>query len=401
MIALRVTGRPETAAAGAERCLVKAEGCTIGRAADCDLVLDDPMRTVSRRQAVLRPVGAHEALLRCISSSVEIEVNGVPVGPQVEHSVRPGDRLRIGAFELEVESEGVDPTIPGRPLPRPPPEPPAGPATVVAAPRERRIDRWFDLDHAPDPMGAALPRARPAEPAPVPTVVDWDRLAPDPVAPMAAPPAVAAAAPGATDADELRRAFLRGAGLAEQTPLPFTPATLQHLGALMRDAVETLLDQLQGRSIVKRGLRAQTTHIGERENNPLKFAPGGAEALRVLLAEKPPAGFLPPLQAMQDARRDLQAHQLAVAAGMRAVLDELLARLGPREDAGAAPPRGGWKEALPLVGDAERWRRHCERHAELMAGLDDTVESLFQREFRAAYQARIEQAQREGGAAPR
>lgn len=399
MIALRVIARPEGAAPGAARCVLKAEGSTIGRAVDCDLVLDDPLRTVSRRQAFVQPNGEHEALLRCISTSVDVEVNDTPVGPQVEHPLRLGDRLRIGAFELEVEADGVDATIPVQAV-LPVAAATVAPAAFAAATPVPRIDRWFDLDHAPDPLGLVTPPVPPKASAQAPLKVDFDPFAPAPAADSKAGEVAAHEGARAPETDALRHAFLRGAGLADSTPLPLTPATLRHLGALLRATTEALLEQLQGRSIVKRSLRAQTTHISERQNNPLKFAPGGAEALRVLLAEEPPAGFLPPLQALDDARRDLQAHQLAMAAGLRAVLDELLARLGPDEGVGPAAPRPGWMERLPLLGDAARWRRHCKRHAELLAALDDTFESLFQRAFLAAYQAQVAQAARKAGEAP-
>jgi len=427
MIALRVTLRPDGAAAGADRCVVRADGITVGRAPDCQLVLDDPQRTVSRRQAFLLPCGEREALLRCISTSVEVEVNGVPIGPEIELLVRPGDRLRIGAFELDVEADGLEamvadrrqapPAVVARAAEASAPAPLQAAARVAetarvpapAAPQDRRIDRWFDLDHAADPLGvgAAAGRAAAGSARDAPahaglestTPVDFDPFTPDP---HGGPPAEAvnvAAYIGADAVEALRRAFLRGAGLPDSTPLSLTPASMQHLGSLLLAATEALVDEVQRRSVVQPGLRrAETAHVGEREHNPLKFAPGGAEALRLLIGGQPPIGFMPPLQALQDTRRDLQARQLAVAAGMRAVLSELLEALGPQAEAAMRGSLPGWVQALPPLRDAALWRLHCERHAELAARLDGTIESHFEREFLAAYQSLADPSSRDGAA---
>ncbi len=104
LIALRLLRRPDGNDPGLPPLPIGGTGAVIGRAPDCDLVLDDPLRLVSRQHAQILPQGANTALLRCISTSVSIGVNGDSVPPGGEVMVKAGDRLRIGGFELQVEA---------------------------------------------------------------------------------------------------------------------------------------------------------------------------------------------------------------------------------------------------------------------------------------------------------
>ena len=64
MIALRILQRPDGAPAGPRLHAVSTAGATLGRAPDCDIVLDDPQRVVSRRHAWLASDGHGQALVR-------------------------------------------------------------------------------------------------------------------------------------------------------------------------------------------------------------------------------------------------------------------------------------------------------------------------------------------------
>ena len=132
MIALRVTRRPGATEPDATALALPPEGLTIGRADDCGLVLADPLRVVSRQHAQVI-VDGQAARVRCVSSTTPLWVNDVQLDPGGERPLFAGDRLRIGRFELAVE-----------------------PAARRAAQRSR-LDRWFDLDGAPDPLAAESP----------------------------------------------------------------------------------------------------------------------------------------------------------------------------------------------------------------------------------------------------
>lgn len=414
VIALHVTRRPGATEPDATALPVPAEGLTIGRSDGCAIVLADPLRLVSREHARVTADG-EAGRVRCISSSAPLWVNDAQLDPGGERPLAVGDRLRIGGFEIVVES------------------------AEAKAPQGSRLDRWFDLDAAPDPLAAEspLPALAASPGAASAAVVSWQAdphvvttapaVQPPPPAPDAArvpnasgsPPAApalpqapsrrapaatkpAAAAPvpaeapappraarrskdAAPDLQELAAAFARGAGLATE-PAPLTPQAMEHLGALLRATAEGLLALLQSRAIAKRHMRAEGTHIAPRQNNPLKFSPDATEALTRLLQRDPSPGFLDPVAAVQDAHHDLLVHQVAMVAGMRAAVFELFSRLGPEAAENALGPAHGLSR-LPLVRAAALWQRHRMQHAQLLEHLDDDFESIFGREFLRAYEA--------------
>jgi type VI secretion system FHA domain protein len=402
VIALRVTRRPGASDPDATALALPAEGLTIGRADDCGLVLADPLRLVSRQHAQVFAAG-DTARVRCVSSNTPLWVNDTQLDPGAERALRVGDRLRIGRFELAVE-----------------------PVAATAAQRSR-LERWFDLDDAPDPlaaesplpalavrelqelqtaaatevaswptsrhvvrpaaspMPASEPRASPVPSQPPPVAAPMPQVTAEPS--RAASPARRAARRGAEASPELRElaaAFARGAGL--RTEVAVTPEWMEHVGALLRATAEGTLALLQSRAVAKRHMRAEGTHIAARQNNPLKFSPDATEALTRMLQRDASPGFLDPVSALHDAHRDLLVHQVAMVAGMRAAVFELFARLGPEAAEDAEGPAQGLSR-LQLLRAAALWRRHCLQHAELLEHLDDDFESIFGREFLRAYEA--------------
>jgi type VI secretion system FHA domain protein len=394
VIALRVIRRPGATEPDASALELPAEGLTIGRADDCGLVLADPLRLVSRQHAQVVAAG-DAARVRCVSSSTPLWVNDTQLEPGGDRALRVGDRLRIGRFELAVE-----------------------PVAAMAAQRSR-LERWFELDDAPDPLAAdsslpalarqeveelqaaaatevaswptshhvvlpaASPVALPSQPPPAPAPMP--QAAPEPS--RAAAPARRVArrsADASPDMRELAAAFARGADLRAEVAL--TPEWMEHVGALLRATAEGTLALLRSRAVAKRHMRAEGTHIAPRQNNPLKFSPDATEALTRMLQRDASPGFLDPVSALHDAHRDLLVHQVAMVAGMRAAVFELFARLGPEAAEDAEGPAQGLSR-MQLLRAAALWRRHCLQHAELLEHLDDDFESIFGREFLRAYEA--------------
>lgn len=295
MIALRLLRCSDSDEPGPAPCLVAAGGSTIGRAPDCDLVLQDPKCIVSRRHAWLVPHGADRALLRCISATVPLLVNGEVLAPGGERFVRIGDRLNIGAFKVMLEA-GEAPAAAASPVARP--------HAAPRAPRAPRLDQWFELDTVADPLGPGSPLpvldgAAVPEPAPRPARVETAIAVPKGPASRRDEPA-----PG--ERELLRRAFLRGAGLDPATPFMPGPAEMEHLGRLLRAATEGMLGLLHSRAAAEGHLHDDGTRIVARENNPLKFVPDAAQAVALLLDMQARRGFLDPAEAVRDVHDELQ-----------------------------------------------------------------------------------------------
>ena len=216
----------------------------------------------------------------------------------------------------------------------------------------------------------------------------------DPARGQAAAPRTALAD---ADAAQLIDAFVRGAGLAPGPAWPpstLTAEWMQHLGRVMRAGTEGTLALLNSRAATKREIHAEGTRIAPRQNNPLKFAPDATEALTQLLRQTGARGFLDPVEALRDAHDDLLIHQVAMAAGMRAALLELISRLGPEAIESEAGPATGLARHVPPLRDAALWRRLRERHAHLLEHLDDEFEMIFGREFLSAYEAQARNVDR-------
>lgn len=417
MLVMRIVRCPEGAPAAPAARPVNPDGSSIGRSPECDFVLDDPLRLVSRRHAWLVPSGACDGVLRCVSASASLTVNGRLVPPGGEAAVADGDHIGIGAFELVIEAPApAQATLIelGRHAPAPPPPPPP-PMPAAAAPpafRASRLDRYFELDTVADPLGpgSPLPTAEPA-PAREPMRRTGIRLAERPAAPVEpsrapieppcpapfdasgfarAAPAVDIPVAAETVPDDasaaLREAFLRGAGL-DRAALADDPQWAEQVGALLRCLTEGTFQLLRSRAITKQNIHAAGTRIVARRNNPMKFAPDAAMGLRLLLDAQVRPGFLEPLEALQDTFEDLQLHQLAMVAGMRAAAAELILRLGPAAVERDLGPPGGLARWFPVLREAALWRRQRENHAALVAQLDDAFEAAFGREFVAAYEA--------------
>jgi type VI secretion system FHA domain protein len=215
-----------------------------------------------------------------------------------------------------------------------------------------------------------------------------------PRAPSAPPPVVAPsqpvnAPPAGPQEQMLLRAFLQGAGIpGSQSAKSLTPDTMEAIGQLLREAVQGTLDLLRARGLTKSEMRADVTMIMAQDNNPLKFSPSVEAALSHLLAPQM-HGFMPPLRAMKDAYDDLRAHQLGFLAGMRAALEEVLARFSPQELGKRLADQSFLDDLLPMNRKAKLWDQFVERYAAISSEAREDFNAAFGKAFRRAYEAQV------------
>jgi type VI secretion system FHA domain protein len=253
-------------------------------------------------------------------------------------------------------------------------------------------------DHGPELFTPyAPPAARPE--APVKPAPEVARPVPQPsLAPAPAPPIQQVAVTPAGPRDEaLLKAFLQGAGIPGTPSVKsLTPEMMEAVGKLLREAVQGTLDLLRARGLTKSEMRADVTMIMAQDNNPLKFSPTVEAALTHLLAPQV-HGFIPPLRAMKDAYDDLRAHQLGFLAGMRAALEEVLARFGPKELDKRLSAQSMLDDLLPMNRKAKLWDLFIERHAALTAEAREDFNAAFGKAFRRAYEAQVKQLRDQRG----
>jgi len=268
-------------------------------------------------------------------------------------------------------------------IPAPPIDPPphAPPATPTLAPD---IEEASPSLAAPPPAAAADAIAV-AKATPFQTPPPASRDTPPPsTTPAPQPQAGAPSAPP----DALLAALLQGLGYQGPKVETLTPELMHRVGVLLREATQGTVDLLVARSATKREIRAASTMIMQRENNPLKFSPTADAALAHLLQGDIP-GFMPAVEAMRDAYSDLRAHQFGVMAGMRNALEGLLKRFTP-EQLEQRLSRGSKLAALlPMARRSQLWEAYLALHEEISREAEDDFHKLFGREFLRAYEEQI------------
>lgn len=243
--------------------------------------------------------------------------------------------------------------------------PPAQPAGARAA----------AFDHTPELAGAYTP----------PRILDAQ--------PRRAPPlarrAEQAAQPAAgADAHMLWAAFCEGAGVNASLARA-DAAQMRVLGQVLREAVEGTLRLVTIRATAKQELRAATTTIRGRNNNPLKFAPDAQLAMEQLM-QPPLRGFMGAPAAMQDAMHDLVGHSIGTMAGMRAALAGVLERFQPHQLEAKLADKSMLDSLLAMNRKAKLWDLYLQHFDAIRSEAQDDFHTLFGKAFVAAYEEQLD-----------
>jgi FHA domain-containing protein len=208
--------------------------------------------------------------------------------------------------------------------------------------------------------------------------------------PSAPPAAVAESPPRPADERALLDALLRGLDAPGVHLDSLTPAVMQLIGALLREATQGTLDLLTARATTKREMRTDATLIVATGNNPLKFSPDVETALAHLL-NRPSRGFMPGTEALSDAYDDLRAHQVGFVAGMRAALDGVFERFEPAKIEARLVQHSLLDALLPQLSRRARcWDLFNDLYSQLSHEAADDFHALFGKAFVAAYEAQID-----------
>jgi FHA domain-containing protein len=371
-------------------------GGEIGRSDNATFTLPDPERLISRVHARISHAG-HVYWIENVSSAGPILHNGRPLSSGMRVSLNDGDELRIGGYRLTVafEDDETSATIlRGRTAGQSPQSPPH--AEPAVAPRVSALQR----SPFPEPARAAIaPVAEPAARAVATPVAD---PAPAPAAPAAAVVAARPAAPGRgtraararppteplTGAEALWRGFQDGVGVELPLPNGPSPELFSAVGAMLRIAVNGIHRLIAMRTAAKTELHADLTMIQVRGNNPLKFSPESAVALKMLL-QPPMQGFMSGPAALRDAVIDLQSHQVGVMAGMRAALAAVLERFDPVQLETQLSSRSFIDALMPSHRRAKLWELYLEHARALKEEAQDDFNRLFGEAFLEAYNAQV------------
>jgi type VI secretion system FHA domain protein len=437
ILTLEIMG-PEAAKLGAgSRKEFGEAGGTIGRLPDNSWVLQDPY--VSSRHAVIRFANGAFSIEDKSTNGTFINSPDNRLAKGQRHILKPGDVILIEPYEIRASiadgpSAADDPFAFANPFEEPEPAParprfkrevePAGELLPVddldplkllgeepSQPTPRGL-RASDLSRSPleehyeppapekppspgspgdvipqdyDPLGpdsVVVRPPRPSEPArPAASARKHSRRIPQAaVDPRPAAPA-ADAGGGATLAD-----VLRGAGLSN---VAVTPELARSFGEILQIVVSGVMEVLQARQGIREEFRMRVTTFKREDNNPLKFSANVEDALHNLLVKRMP-GYLGPVDAFDDAFRDIRNHQIAMLAGMRAAFHAMLAEFEPDrlQEAFDRQLKKGGPQLVP--SKMRYWELYRERVHDMVRDAEAAFRELFGEQFADAYEEQLE-----------
>jgi type VI secretion system FHA domain protein len=413
-------------------------GGTIGRATDNEWILPDPERYLSGKHARVDFRAGTYVLVDTSSNGTYVNGAQVPLGKYHDYTLKDGDYVRLGEYELLVSIDKSNDF---------PPEEGAivaydGQSPSSAVKKSTANDLGADLDLSQllepsdlspadsgvrprDAYGQAVPsRGEPksaidaeleADAAPTP----WHMMTrplkvegrtAEALKPEAGPsPVPRSATPVLFDGDfdVGLTAFCRGAGIDPQNiSTEARAAALQLAGQLLREAVLGLMDLNQSRNEFRNRFRISTP-ANDGPESPLNFSKGVDEALvRLLTTLSTRAGSV---EAIRQNFRELKAQNTASLTATRAAFEEFLGRVDPKEleeRFDRATKRG--------VFGSQNKAKYWDLYAEMFAGLAqrpaDGFPHLFIETFAKTFEAKLRTlvpprrssfgADREGAAGP-
>ncbi len=224
---------------------------------------------------------------------------------------------------------------------------------------------------------AASPAPAPRAVAPMTDVASHPSFTPDLPTSHAAPD------------EQLLREFLAGARIPNASLAGgLTPELMRRIGAMLAAAVQGTIELIATRAMLKREVKADVTMISTTRNNPLKFLPDAESALLQMFGSRIP-GFMAPVEAMEDAFRDLRAHEVGMIAGMHAALSQVLQRFAPGELEKRLKPPGMLEGLLPNSHEARLWQAFTEMYVDISREAQDDFQSLFGKAFLQAYENEV------------
>ena len=416
---------------------------TIGRGTECDWVLPDPERVLSKRHCVVAFDGNAWRVTDTSTNGTFLNQLTDRVDADAPRLLRDGDRLVFGAYEIEAVFDR-QPSAPSRDVPArdsrpeslnndrltsdPFPVLGADPLAVAlpsddvaldaAEPDGWSVGKFLDApraisDHAPviqesfraprttlellpddwdlDDAAPAPAAPAPAEPsAAVPPVIaeaiEAEPALPQPApAPSILPPPVQQAPVAAHQGgsvEEALAAFIAGAGVqgvAQGDPIE----TLRGLGGAFRAMVTGLRRMMIARAAVKGEFRIEQTLIRPAGNNPLKFSADDEDALAALLGVGRRSDMTAK-DAVADALRDMRLHELAMSSAMQQAVQHLVAELAPARVTAKVEPET--LDMLPGRRRARSWDAYEALYGVIVQALADDFDSVFGKSFARAYE---------------
>ncbi|WP_340608860.1 type VI secretion system-associated FHA domain protein [Xenorhabdus bharatensis] len=187
---------------------------------------------------------------------------------------------------------------------------------------------------------------------------------------------------------KLLAALLEGMGLKNLRQPHFDEHRMYQLGQLISQLSQGLVALNTSRTLLKREAEAEITQMLSDTNNPFKLLPSGQSVLVQMFGDHMP-GFMSIEQATRDILIELQAHQLGMIAGMRAITVDILQLFHPTILEQKARDEGGMPRlSLSSTYKASLWE-FLTKHYQKTAEEFEHNSGLFGKNFLLAYENEV------------
>ncbi len=344
------------------------EGGTLGRSADNDWVLPDPLRYVSAHHGRVQYRDGQFFLEDLSTNGIFLNDESLPLSKRFPggYRLQNGDIVRVGEYQIVIALEASEPATAQAPL-----EAPAVPTSIHALHTLGRaaqtdIGAMLDLDEllVPDsspsdnfrpvdayglpvrnsapaaaPRGGAAPAVAHAV-APSPAAdsdIDLEseavarRIARLAKAAGRSDPRNGASAPALYDVQSGLQAFCRGAGVDGDKLPPDAQTRMLHLaGQLFREALVGFKELERVRHEVRNRFRIETPQPEPDDPRP-SLARLTVDELMIELLQQHETRRVDAVQWLREAVAEAKTHENASSVAMRAAFVEFLDRLDPSE----------------------------------------------------------------------
>ncbi len=368
---LKIVSENAAAAGPNPRWTFGVNGGRIGRHETNDWVLRDADRYVSGRHAEVEHRGGTWWLRDTSTNGTFVNDSEEALGPEQLHQLAPGDRIRIGEYEIEVEISGSNDFPPRESLP----------LSVADLDSSFEIKSFISTtrhEREPRPPPRAAPAQKPAsQPASPPA-----RVVPPQV------PAQPAASARAREEQELWPgivAFCKGAGIDPLgLPAEVRANALQHAGQLLRETFVGFTELARTRADFAGEFGISSGARRRDATSPLVQFAAVEQVLELMLAGRGPSDT----RAIDEIRGQFfraRHHEIAVAAALREALSAVLQKLDPdvlEEQLGRRAAAGGGPDV-----QARLWNRYRELFRATVQSGDSGLPAAFLVAFVRAYES--------------
>ena len=249
----------------------------------------------------------------------------------------------------------------------------------------------FDDPVEPRPSAADKPlETHKTLPADTPAAIDKKSGQP-PVADKPSSDRMAAAtAPARGHSGSALAAFTAGAGMKPEDLTDVDEAVFfEQVGSILAAFTDGLVQTLSGRTHIKSEFRLDQTMIRPVENNPLKFSTSITGTLKQLLSQQD-AAYMTGAKAVKEGFDDINAHQMAVVAGMEAALQDILKRFNPEALEKRLESDSILDNILPGGKKAKYWEMFKLLFDQIAGEAEDDFQQLFGSKFSRAYEQQLD-----------